>query len=305
MHLLKKLIFAPIFLIVFASLIYQINPLLTSYETIFSFSVATLINLIVVSVFISASCFLFCLLVTIASDWRITLPVSILCAAIPLIFIPPALALVFSVAIFISLLLINLNLDGILKGYLTFQPSSLLGPPTRHLSGFLILSFCLVYFFSANKVITQNGFQIPDTLIDTALNIAQPQLEPRVNQPQPTLSKEQIDLLKENPEVLEQFGLNPEILDTLSQPKSLQAPQNLTNDLLKQTVKDQIQNFIKPYLNFIPAFLALLLFLTLLSLASITNLLIYPTLWLTFLILEKTGFVKFEIEQRTVKKLVV
>ncbi len=85
-----------------------------------------------------------------------------------------------------------------------------------------------------------------------------------------------------------------------------QAPNNpIGTDLIKQTVKDQVQGFIKPYLNFIPAILAVLLFLTLQSLTSILNLLIYPLLWLTFLILEKTGFTKFEVEMRQVKKLVV
>jgi len=121
----------------------------------------------------------------------------------------------------------------------------------------------------------------------------------------PAISQEQIDLLKQNPDLLRQSGLDPKILDTLSQPKAAQTPQSLTQNLVKQTVKDQIQNLIKPYQNFIPAGLTLLLFLTLQSLTSIINLLIYPLLWLAFFILEKTGFVKFETEQRPVKKLVV
>lgn len=302
---IKKLILAPLFLTIFASLIYQINPFFTSYDFIFSLSLDTLIQLVAVAILISVSSVLFSLFVTLASNWKLTLPVSIISAAIPFAFAPSALALILAVAIFVSLLLININLDNALKSYLNFQPTSILGPSVRHLSGFLILSFCLVYFFSANKVISQKGFQIPDSLIDTALSISQPQLsQPETSQPQLSISQEQLELLKKNPEALKQYGLDPKILDTLNQEKS-NSPEDLTKDLIKQTVKDQMQNFIKPYLNFVPAVLALLLFLTLQSLTSILNLLIYPLLWLTFLILEKTGFVKFEVEQRQVKKLVV
>lgn len=304
---IKKLIFAPLFLIVFAGLIYQVNPFFSSYDFIFSLSLDTLIQLIIIAILTSISSLLFGLFVTIASDWKLTLPVSIISAGVSFAFVPSALALILTVAIFVSFLLTNLNLDSALKSYLNFQPASILGPSIRHLSGFLILSFCLVYFFSANQVITQNGFQIPDSIIDTALKMASlPKATDQTEQTNlPQLTPEQLDLLKKNPGALKQYGLDPAILDTLSQPQSSKAPQNLTNDLIKQTVKDQVQNFIKPYINFIPAVLALLLFLTLQSLVSTINILIYPLLWLIFLILEKTGFVKFEVEQRTVKKMVV
>lgn len=306
MVVFKKLTFAPVFLIVFAVLIYQLNPLLTSYDFIFSFSLTALFQLITISALISTTSLFFSLFVTIASNWKFTLPVGIMSAVIPFLFVPPALALILAVAIFVSLLLTNLNLDSALKSYLTFAPASLLGPPIRHLSGFLILSFCLAYFFSTSQTIAQKGFQIPDSLIDTALKMAPlPQASDQTEQTSlPQITPEQLDLLKKNPELLKQSGLDPAILDTL-QPKSSKAPQNLANDLIKQTVKDQIQNFIKPYINFIPAVLTLLLFLTLQSLVSIINLLVYPLLWLTFLILEKTGFIKFETEQRTVRKMVV
>lgn len=270
MNFVKKLIFAPLFLIVFALLIYQLNFLLVSYDLIFSLSTATLIQLITISVLFSASCLSFVLFVTLASEWKIILPVGIIASAVPLIFIPSSLALIFAVAVLVSFLLTSLNLDSTLKSYLTFKPFALLGPSIRHLSTLLILSFCLIYFLSASKAVAQNGFQIPDSLIDTALKMS-PQT--------PSAQTEQvsIDLLKKNP----------------------------ANDLIKKTVKDQTQNFIKPFLNFIPGILTILLFLTLQSLTSILNLLIYPLLWFLFSILEKIGFVKFEVEQRPVKKLVV
>lgn len=290
MNLIKKLAFAPLFLITFTLLVYQFAPLLISYDFVFSLSMTTLTNLIAVSALIFASCLLFVLFASIAQDLKLTLPVACLSALIPILFLKPSLGLILSVAIFVSLLLIYLSLDNTLKSYLNFQPSALLGPSIRHLSGLLILSFCLVYFLSISNVVSQNGFQIPDSLIDTALKIAAPSTSDTQSEQisLPQLTPDQLDLLKKNPDLLKQS-----------------APQSLTNDLIKQTAKDQIENFIKPYSGFIPAALAVILFLILQSITSIINLLIYPLLWIIFFVLEKTGFIRFEIEQRPVKKLVV
>lgn len=307
MVMLKKLIFAPIFLIVFTLLIYQLNPILKSYDYIFSLSITTLIDLIGISTLILFSSLLFALFATIASDLSLILLVAIIASAVPFIFIPQPLVLVFVVAIFVGFLLTSLSLDNALKTYLTFKSEAILGPAIRLLSTLFILSFCIIYFLQINKTIAKDGFQIPDSLIETALKVASPNL-PTVTEspdlPQASIPAEQLELLKKNPDLLKQSGLDPKILDTLSQSKSTK-PQDLTNNLIKQTVKDQMQNFIKPYLDFIPAILTLLLFLTLQSLTALINILVYPLLWVTFFILEKTGFVKFVIEERPVKKLVV
>lgn len=308
MTLLKKLIFAPFFLISFIALVYQFGPFLKSYDFIFSLSINTLTDLITISLLITTSCLLFVIFVSIAENYKISLPVSLLSALIPLFFLDQALGLVFSVAIFVSLLLINLTLDSTLRSYLNFSANALLGPSTRNLSGLLILSFCIIYFFSANKFIAQQGFQIPDSLIDTALKFSAPATS-GLQQEQsslPQITPEQLNLLKKNPETLKQFGLNPNILDSLTNPQKTNQPEeNLTNTLIKQTIKDQLQSVIKPYIGFVPAGLAVLLFLTLQFFTSLTNLLIYPLLWLIFLFLEKSGFIKFTIEQREVKKMVV
>lgn len=307
MVILKKLTFAPLFLVSFLTLIYLINPLFKSYDFVFSLALSTLIVLVKISLLIFLSSLLFIVLATIAQDWRISMPVAIIGSAVPFIFLDSSLAFVFAAGIFLSLLLSNLNLDVALKSYLNFQPSNLLGPPIRHLSGFLILIICIVYFFSASKIITQNGFQIPDSLIDTALQLTTSSL-PNIQTEQanlPQITPEQLDLLRKNPELLRQSGLDPSMLESLTTPQKNQPPANLANNLIKQTVKDQIQNFIKPYISFVPVGLSILLFLTLQFFTSITNIFIYPLLWLLFLILEKTNFIKFETEQRTVRKMVV
>lgn len=267
MTLVKKLIFAPFFLIIFAILISQLNPLLKSYEFIFSLSLDTFMQLIILTSLLLLSSFLFVLFASLAFDWKIVLPVSLVVSLLPIILINQTLGIILSVGILAALLLTYLGLENTLKNYLTFAPSSLFGPPIRHLSSLLILVISLTYFLSISQVIQQKGFEIPDSLIETSLKL--------VPQPQPS------------------------VLDTLA------PPQNLLTDTLKQTIKDQLQNIIKPYLGIIPAILAVLLFLILQSLMSILNLLIYPLLWIIFYILEKTGFTKFTEETRVVKKMII
>lgn len=243
---LKKLTFAPFFLITFSLLIYNLSPILKSFDFIFSLSIDTLIQLMLLSALIFLSSFLFVLFISLASDWKAVVPVGILGSLIPFIFLEIGLASVLAVGILVSLLL----------SFLSLQPPPLLGPAIKRLSTLLILAFCLIYFLSINQIISQNGFQIPDSLIENALKVSQPQQGP-------------------------------------------------LNNLIKQTVSEQLQNFIKPYLGLVPSLLSVILFFTLQSLISIINLLISPLLWITFYILEKSGFIKFTTEMRPVKKIVV
>lgn len=262
MPTLKKLIFAPLFLIAFALLISQLSPIFKSADFIFSLSLETFLQLLFVSGLILLSSLFFVLFVSLAQDWKLVLPVAILAAIFPVIFLEPSIAIILVVAVLVSFLISFLALENTLKTYLTFQPNSIFGPSIRHLSSLLILVIAMTYFLAISKVITQNGFQIPDSLIDTALK-------------------------------------------AIPQPQDITAPQDLTSDILKQTIKDQFQALLKPYSSFIPAILALLLFFTLQSLVSVINIFIYPLLWLVFYILEKTGFIKFTTEMRPVKKMVI
>ena len=238
MPVLKKLTFAPLFLIVFVLLIYQLSDIFKSYDFIFSLSLNTLFQLIILCLSIFLSSFLFILFSSLAFDWRFILPIGILDSLTPLMFFDQITGLIFGVGIFVSLLISYFGLENTMKSYITFQPITLFGPLIRHLSGLLIIAIAIVYFLVINKTIVQKGFELPDSLI-------------------------------------------------------------------KGVGEDQIQSFIKPFLGYVPFILALLLFLTLQSLTSLINLLIYPLLLLTFFILEKTGFVKFTTEMRQIKKLVV
>lgn len=304
---LKKLAFAPLFLLAFSVLIFKLPTFLKSSDILFSLSVSTFIQLMILSALISLSSFLFVVFSTLSQNWKFSLPVGILASVIPFIFLETGMALVFAVAVLVSLLLTFLSLENSLKSYLTFQPNTLLAPSIRHLSQLLILTICLVYFLSTNKIIAQNGFQIPDSLIDSALKFT-PQLQSEQSEdaaPPLSIPKEQLELLKQNPQLLKQSGLDPNILDTLSQTQDESKKSQGASDLLKQTVKDQVQNLIKPYQNFIPAVLSILLFFTLQSLTSMLRLLVYPLLWFNFYILEQIGFIRFQEEMRPVKKMVV
>lgn len=259
MIVLKKLAVAPFFLIVFGLLIYQINPLLKSYNFIFSLSFDSLISLTALSTSIFLTSFCFVLFAGLSLNWKIVSSVGILASLLPIFFLNQALGLVFAISIFVSLLITFVNLENTMKSYLTFQPAALFGPSIKHLTGLIILATCIIYFLSLNKFIQETGFQIPDSLIETT-----------------------IKLTPQSPELV-----------------------NPVNSLIKQTINDQMQNLLKPFLGFIPAILAILLFLTLQSLSSIINLLIYPLLRIIFYILEKINFIHFETEMREVKKMII
>lgn len=309
MAFVKKLIFAPFFLISFIFLLYQLGPILKSYEVIFSISQDTFIQLIILSGLIFLTSFFFVLFATIAFDWKIILPVGLFASIPPIILVSSPLGVILAGGTFISIAVTYLTLENRLKTYISFQPSSLLGPSIKHFTSLLILALSLTYFLSINKIIKEQGFQIPDPLIEQALKLTTQSQEPAGQQtttPPPSIPQEQIELLKQNPDLLKQYGLDPDVLDTINQPqKTSQPPTELAQNTLKQAVKDQLEVVIKPYLGIIPGVFAILFFFVLQSLIALINLLIYPLLWGIFYILEKTGFVKFTVEQRTIRKMVV
>ena len=316
---LKKLIFAPFFIIVFAILIWQLPDHLNSYDLILSFSLNNILVLISLSALILFTSLLFVLFAALANDWKLIIPAAILSAIIPMFFLNQAMGLIMAVSILASLLIIYVSLENSLKTYVNFAPAPLFGPSIRHLSTLLIIIISFTYFLLINQKIQTEGFQIPDQLIDESLKlIPQPRFNrgqqqlpvtqaPQTTATQPSITPEQLELLRQDPELLEQYGLDPSVLDTISIPQNQEniQPQSVLNETIKQTVKDQFQTIVDPYVNFIPAVLGLLLFLVLLSITSFLTILIYPLLWITFYSLEKSGFVKFVVETRSVKKMVV
>lgn len=318
MLIFKKLIFALPFLIFLALFFYQLNFLFEDVYLIFGLNINILYQLIYLTAALSLASICFIIFCTLSDDWKFILPVSILGSLIPSAINKPPSSLVLFVGSFLSLGLAYFILHGKLKTYLTFHANTLLTPSVKNLASFLIITASLAFFLSAQAEIKAKGFQIPDSLIDTALKFASPQL-PDVQGTsiaQVSLTPEQIELLKQNPDLLRQQGIDPGVLDSLPvsetpgtpNPKSLLSPQSPagpSNDFVKNLIQSQIQNLIKPYISLIPIFLAGIFFITLHSIFSLISILIPLILVSTFWVFEKTGFIHFQKEMREVKKLVV
>lgn len=307
MAIAKKLSFAPLFLASFYLLCYQLKPLFTSYDFIFSLSLETLLTLAVVSGLICLTALLFVVFVSLANDWKMVLGTGILAVSLPLWMFDQNIGLVMTIGVTIVLLISFLSLENTLKNYLTFAPSAIFGPSIRQMIGLLILTASITYFLSINKVVADKGFSVPDALIDQAIKMtgqASPSSQGTALPQQISIPPQQLELLKKNPQLLKQYGLDPSILNSLPQTGSTPVPIS-GSDVIRSTLKTQLNNMIKPYLGAVPALLAVLFFFILQSLTAILNILVYPLLWLVFKMLEKTGFIRFTEEQRTVKKMVI
>lgn len=305
MLLFKKLIFVPGFLISFGFLLSLLPPLLKTYDFIFSLSLNSLIPIVTLAAFLILTGVLFALFYTLCMDWKIALPVSLVASFLPAFFFEPTTAIILGIGSLIGFVLTFLSIDNSLKNYLEFQPITLLGPSIRRLSTFLIVVICTIYYLSINTIIPKEGFSIPESLIDSVLQFTMPQTEEVQPQstPLPKISSEQIKLLKQNPQALKQFGLDPKILDNL-EGEAIQ-PQQISQEIVKQTLNDQLNKMIEPYLNFIPVLLAIIFFFLLQTISSLMNIFGYFVIWVLFFLFEKTGFVKFVMEEKPVKKMVV
>lgn len=312
--LIKKLIFAPLFLLFFALTNFYLQPLLGSTDLILSLNSDLFIHLIILGILLMLTSSLFVIFSSLAQDWKLILPVVILAQTLPIIFFSSYTGLVLTTGFLISFALTSILLLNKLKTYLTFSPSSLLVPSVKTLAFYLSLSISFAYYLSANLEISKNGFEIPDSLIEASLKISSP--NPTVKDVKliaqtPTLTPEQIQLLRQNPDLLRKQGIDPKVLDTLDQQTkpinklANPASPNPSPDLIKKLVKDQLQTVLKPYQGWVAPVLALLFYFTLSFLLSILSLVISPLIWLIFYILEKSGFTKYTTETREVKKLIV
>ncbi|MCL5019748.1 MAG: hypothetical protein M1426_04635 [Patescibacteria group bacterium] len=306
MILIKKIAFGLLFLTLAVELFYLSAPFFKTTDLIFSLDLQTAYQLLILSLLILVSALVFTIFAALSLNWKLVLPVIVISSLAPFVFTSFPLSLSLGTGMAISLLLSYLGLEGKMKSYVAFQPSSLLSPSVKQLTGLLILTLSITFYLSTARQIAQTGFEIPDTLIDNTLKLI-PQSAPTAQLPQ--ITPDQLETLKENPNLLKQYGIDPKTLDNL--PTAIQptfpagSKLNPTTEMIKPLVKQQLQTIIKPYQNIIPLVLALLLFLTLQSFVSVLAIFLPPVIWLVFLILERTNFTHFETEMREVKKLVV
>ncbi len=303
MNTVKKGIFGVVFLGVYAGMVMMVGPLVAEGNNIFSLDLGYLNRVIEVAGLLLLSGTLFAVFGILASDWAYVLPVSLLASVAPMLLLPVNVGYVLGVGTALSLIITYSLLSPRLKTYVNFSANQILGPSVKLLVTLLMLVISLVYFLNAKAAIDKNGFEIPDSLIETALKLS-PASEVSIDSaPKLPISQDQINELKKNPDLLKQYGVDPKILDTINQPAKQVT--NATNDLIKKTIKDQVAQLVRPYLGFIAPLFGLLFYLSLSTFTSLLMILVYPLLWLIFYLLKLSGYVHFEKEMREVQKLVV
>lgn len=315
----KKLLFAPLFLSFLVILSYLFRVVLNKHLDIFFGAWGGLYEVGLIAIVMILASLTYCLYVTFTQDIKYYLVLAILGSLTAFTFLKPSLAIVAGIGFFVSLSIVYFTLLSNLKTYINFQPVNLLSSPIKTLNTLLLLSLTLVFYFHSNSIIQTQGFKIPEPIIDWAIDLSMQDANIPVRGEKylaqlPTISQDQLDLLKQNPQVLEQFGINPADLDAITPSTQTQSPvqstlQNIPGVNLRDAVKSQINasldQVIKPYLFAIPMFLAFLFY----SLGSfvlwILSIFLSPTILLIFSILEKSGFIRFDKEMREVKKIVI
>lgn len=298
----KKFVFAIPFLLFLTATSLNIPQFLNNPYLFLSFDISDLLKVITLVVLILLTSLMFVIFASLANDWKLILPVSLLSALPIILIVQGSPSYLLSIGLIISLGLTYAVLYFKLKSYLTFSASAILGPSAKHLSLLFLALLSVAYFLTTSSNIGDK-FHIPDTLLNPIIKIASPTQDLTLdNSPSlPSIDPTQIAFLKSNPQLLKQYNIDPKVLDTLTQPSMSKKELNPVNEL----VKSQLQEMIKPYTQFIAPVLGLLFFLTLLSMSSLLSILVAPLLWLIFYLLEVSGFVMFEKEMREVKKLVI
>lgn len=301
MGVLKKLLFAPFFLVSFYAFLYQGRVFLSSPTLILSLKLEALLSMIWLSVFALTASMLLIIFISLSQNWKYIFSVIFFANLFCFITFQTPANLILAVG-FLSLSgLIYVILDNKLKSYLTFQPAALLTPSVKNFSRLLILLFSIAYLINITAAFKERPFEVPDEFLDIGLKVNPLQENTTDVMQQFKIDPKQLGDIKNNQALLKEFGLDPKALDSLTQ----NAVPNISNSFIKNTLKAQIDNLIAPYQPMIPYFLSLLLFVTLTSFLSIISMVAAPIIWLIFLILEKIGFTKYQTEMREVRKLIV
>jgi hypothetical protein len=321
--LLRKIIFVPLLLLLISTLCFLYTSVLNNYLEIFFKPYGGLIELGTIALTILLSGLTFIIYLTLTQDFKFALVAGFITSLAPFAFLESSLALVIAVGFFISFILAYFNLQTNLKTYVNFAAAPLLTPPIKLLNTFILLTLAFGYFLHTNSVIQTQGFRVPDQLIEWAVDLSLKGQNPAVLGKKylaqlPTLTEEQLNLLKQNPQILEQYGMTADDLEQFT-PSSTSTPSSPNKnavsitpsvpganlkDIIKAQISNSLDDLLKPYLFAIPAVLALMFY----SLTSFTlwliSLLLSPLISLIFSIFEKSGFLKFTSETRVVKKII-
>lgn len=307
MTIAKKLLFAPFFLLFLAFTNFQALPFFLKPSSIFSLDTSILLSLVFLSLGVLFTSFFFVLFVSIANSWKVISPTIFLGGVLSLVIISSTPGYFLAVGAIFSGFLVAFSLSKTLKSYLNFIPSTLFIPSIKNFTKLFCIVLSITLFLAAREANIKT-FEVPDSIIDAALKATPGAIDITQEKTQapslPKIDPSQIALLKQNPSLLKQYGITPQELDSLTNPKNSTQPLD-TGALLKDQVKKEVASMIEPYGAFIPLFLGITLFITVSSFAALGTILLYPLLPLIFSLLEKVKVIKFTTEQRTVKKMVV
>jgi hypothetical protein len=246
MSLFKKLLLIPfLFLSLYAAL-HLYLPISTSTTLIFSLSPSVMQQLLLLGGSILLFSLLFLVFVSLSQDWRIVTPVMILLAALAAVLVPNLPGYILGLGLFFILSLVFATVLTKLTTYITFDAPILFSSPIKMLSMLCCIVLAASYFVSINNIIVKQGFTIPDTLIDQALKMS-PQLSNTTSMEEdekseliqlPTISDEQLSLIKKNPALYQQYGVTPEMIQLIEDQKK-----NPSKDLIAQpTVKNLVKS---------------------------------------------------------------
>jgi hypothetical protein len=331
MQLFKKLFFAFPFLIFFFLMLLAFKPLIEKYYQIFfSFDLQSLFVFIILTALVVLSSIFYVTFIVISQKWEYVIPTIVIASLMPILIVPINLGIVLMLGFLIVLSLIYYQIIFKLKSYINFDPKTLLSPFIKSLNLLIILVITVTLFFYLNTEVKNNGFKLPDSVFNMALKISMSGLKQQAsiisspstkvgnqttNKSQSfSLTKEQLDLLKQNPELLKQYGIDPSVLNDPALLSSVKVGETQNseigmvepnNDLMKIILKDQFQKIIQPYMKFIPLFLIMLFFFSITFFLSIISLIVTPFVALLFNLLKQTGFVKYEQVMTPVDKLIV
>lgn len=311
MPVVKKLVFAIPFLICFYAFVFLLLPFFKNPYLFFEISSQAFINLLILLGILILSSISLAIFTTLAFDFRLVLPIILVASLYPIIVFSGLVGFLLAIGFFISFGLIFLNLKNTLAKYFSFQATHLLNPSAKSLVSLIILVSSFGFYLTANLEIKQNGFKIPDSLVETAIKLSGNAETGNIQNTQvnlPKLTRDQYNSLKNNPLLLQQFGINQSTLELpnpAKQDQKVTQNSSVSQNLIKTAIESQFNKIIAPYQDFIPLFLAGLFFLTLYSFASILEILNPIFLGGIFYLLEKSNFVHFETEMREVKKMAV
>lgn len=316
MLIFKKLLFSIPFLISLAFFFGLINNYFTNPYNLISFDQSSFLFAIYLITALLFTGIFYTIFIGIAQDTKFILPIILVATLTPLAFNPgfSFYVIVQLTGLLTLLLFIYFLLTQSLKKYIDFSPTTLFSPSIKNFSRLMLIVISLSFFIFLNQFFKDTAFEVPDSLIDTALKTVPQSVTTQTDPSSVTipskikLDPEQLEVLKQNPQALEQFGLSVSDLESLSKSLTVQTESeeqevSLDQMLIKTAVKKQVNEMVKPYLQFAPIVFSILLFLSLTTLLSLFFLFISPILILIFYILEKSNFIHFEKEMREVKKL--